>query len=327
MPVARPDSAFSSFTRTFGGLFLLAVGFLATLGTILGFFGSAWWAFDVLANFRVQYAVVLILTGILYGMILGRATSLVFLLAAAVNIAVVLPLFLNSPAPPEGDVTLRVASMNVQATNRSRDRILDWVESSGADLVFLLETSEEWTDPIDTEQLPYSMSVEIPADRIYGATVLTRDGVEVSSELLRAGKTNDVVLRVETEMNGETVVIYALHPRSPTDETAAAARDDVIDFVAKRARDEANPVIVVGDLNATPWSHAFRSLASTADLVDSSRGFGFQPSWPGSLWYGFKIPIDHLLHSPELTTVERHIGPDLGSDHRPILVGLAHRRP
>jgi endonuclease/exonuclease/phosphatase (EEP) superfamily protein YafD len=312
--------------RTFGGLVLLTVGFLATLDTFLGFFGSVWWAFDVMANFRFQYAVALLITGILYGLILGRVTSLVFLVAGLINVIIVLPLFLDSPAPRHSDAAINVASLNVQATTRSRDRIVDWVEGSEADIVFLLETSEPWVDEIRSDVPGYQIVEEIPEDRVYGITVLARSGMVDKTEVFRAGDIKDVVLRVETRLNDEDIVVYALHPRSPTNQPDAEARDEVIEFVARRARDETVPVVVVGDLNATPWSHAFRNLTSTADLVDSTRGFGFQPSWPGGMWFGFKIPIDHLLHSPELTTVERGIGPDLGSDHRPLMVTLAMAR-
>jgi endonuclease/exonuclease/phosphatase (EEP) superfamily protein YafD len=56
--------------------------------------------------------------------------------------------------------------------------------------------------------------------------------------------------------------------------------------------------------------------------VNSLDGFGLQPTWPaGQPW--FAIPIDHLLHSDQLTTVERSTGPANGSDHRPIEVTLA----
>ena len=35
------------------------------------------------------------------------------------------------------------------------------------------------------------------------------------------------------------------------------------------------------------------------------------------------IPIDHLLHSAELQIVDRRTGPDVGSDHRGLVVDIA----
>jgi endonuclease/exonuclease/phosphatase (EEP) superfamily protein YafD len=35
-----------------------------------------------------------------------------------------------------------------------------------------------------------------------------------------------------------------------------------------------------------------------------------------------RVPIDHLVHSPVLEVTDRRLGPDLGSDHFPLLVDL-----
>lgn len=57
-------------------------------------------------------------------------------------------------------------------------------------------------------------------------------------------------------------------------------------------------------------------------LVNSLRCRGLQPSWPAALG-PLGIPIDHLLHGPELATVGRERGPAFGSDHRMLHVRLA----
>jgi endonuclease/exonuclease/phosphatase (EEP) superfamily protein YafD len=321
MPIRRADSALTSFARTFGGLALLTTGFLATLGTLLGFFGNLWWAFDAMANLRLQYAIVLIVTGILYGLILGRTTAIVFLAAAVVNVFVLLPLYFDSPARRLDDVALNVITLNVQSAGSQRTNIIEYLAESNAGLVFLQETTEDWGEDLATEDFPFQITTEIPPDRVYGMTVLSTGDVEVES--FTSGAVQEQVLRVESAVGDYSIVLYAVHARTPTSPEGAAARDEVLNEVARRARDETLPVVVVGDFKATPWSHAFRDLQSTADLVDSTRGFGYQPTWPGSSWIILALPVDHLLHSPELTTVDRRIGPDLGSSHRPLLVQLA----
>jgi endonuclease/exonuclease/phosphatase (EEP) superfamily protein YafD len=311
----------SSVVRTALGLLLIALGVGFTLATILGFFGPMWWAFDVLSSFRFQYAVVLLVVGLLYGMAFGRASSLIFVAAGLVNAALVLPLFIASPAQASGDDALRIVSFNVQASNQNREVITRWVANSGADLVFLLETSSDWDATLSNASLPYVVMDEIPEDRVYGITVLAREELDV--DLLRVGATQDVVVRAEASIGADPVAVYAFHPRSPTSETDAKYRDQVMEEVAAMVDAETVPAVVVGDLNATPWSYAFKKLADEGNLVDSLRGNGFQASWPASLWFGFKIPIDHMLHTAELTTVTRDLGPDLGSDHAPLMVTVA----
>jgi len=57
-------------------------------------------------------------------------------------------------------------------------------------------------------------------------------------------------------------------------------------------------------------------------LVNSQNGFGLAATWPTSLPISL-IPLDHMLHSDSLTTVAREVGPDLGSDHKPLTVEVA----
>jgi endonuclease/exonuclease/phosphatase (EEP) superfamily protein YafD len=80
--------------------------------------------------------------------------------------------------------------------------------------------------------------------------------------------------------------------------------------------------MVVGDLNATPWSWPFRNLLSTGNLRNSQIGFGVQPSFAASSNPLFRVPIDHLVHSDALLVRQRRLGPPLGSDHFPLLVDL-----
>ena len=54
------------------------------------------------------------------------------------------------------------------------------------------------------------------------------------------------------------------------------------------------------------------------------KGYGFQPSWPANNRL-LRIPIDHVLHSPEIVIHDRVIGSTVGSDHFPVLVDFTIR--
>ena len=68
------------------------------------------------------------------------------------------------------------------------------------------------------------------------------------------------------------------------------------------------PVVVVGDLNITPFSPSFRRLCDAGRLRDARVGHGIQPSWPAGRWM-LSIPIDHGLVSEHWRGVVS-IGPD-----------------
>ena len=80
-------------------------------------------------------------------------------------------------------------------------------------------------------------------------------------------------------------------------------------------------MIVAGDFNATPWSPHFRDLLATTGLRDAGSGRGWLPTWP--TWLGpAGIPIDHVLVKGPVTVAGLSLGPDVGSDYRPLVADL-----
>lgn len=321
--VIKKSSAVGSGLRTFAGLGLLTAGFLGTLATILAFFGSTSWFFDLLANFRFQLALGLIIVGALYFAGFGRAVAFIFVTMGVVNAFLVAPLYLDDPAPAASEESIRIVSFNVGAGRADTAELSTWVEESGADLVFLLESTEEWIGAVPAADIGYSIDNEIPEDRQYGITVLGRDSANV--EQLRLGTTEDPVMRVQTSIDGQTVVVYAVHPRPPDSTAKSEARDSLFVELAELITAESLPVIVIGDFNATPWSYAFRDFTAATDLINSQNGYGLSATWPTGLPITL-VPLDHMLHSDALTTVGRQVGPDLGSDHLPLTVEVSLAR-
>jgi endonuclease/exonuclease/phosphatase (EEP) superfamily protein YafD len=80
-------------------------------------------------------------------------------------------------------------------------------------------------------------------------------------------------------------------------------------------------VIVMGDLNATPWSQPFRRLVARSGLCDSRAGFGIAASYPADSTV-LRIPIDHVLITCSIGVADRRVERDIGSDHRPVIVDL-----
>ncbi len=306
--------------RTFVGLALLTAGFLGSLATILAFFGSTSWFFDLLANFRFQLAAGLLLLGVIYLIGFGRWTAFVFISMGLVNAFLVAPFYLDSPAPAAAGESLRIVSFNVGAGTADPDNMIQWIENSEADLVFLLESTEEWVGAVPMEDSHYAVTNEIPEDRLYGISVLGNGATGV--EQLRLGSTRDPVMRVEAQLDDSMVAVYAVHPRPPDSALKAAARDSLFDDLAGLVARETMPVIVIGDFNATPWSYAFRDFAADTGLVNSQKGYGLSATWPANLPITL-VPLDHMLHSESLTTISRDVGPDLGSDHLPLTVEVS----
>jgi endonuclease/exonuclease/phosphatase (EEP) superfamily protein YafD len=84
----------------------------------------------------------------------------------------------------------------------------------------------------------------------------------------------------------------------------------------------AGPLIIAGDFNMTPWSYRLQRLLAATGL---RRHATFLVSWPTDGQFRLPTPaflIDHVLTTPDIKSVAIRIGPELGSDHLPVIAVL-----
>lgn len=126
----------------------------------------------------------------------------------------------------------------------------------------------------------------------------------------------------DLELEEEPVHVLALHSAAPSTASQRKTRDDELAAASDWARSRAGSEIVLGDLNATPWSGVLQNLENAAGLRNSAYGYGIQATWPASAG-PLGLPIDQLLHSRDLTVTARETGPGFGSQHRSLWVTIA----
>jgi endonuclease/exonuclease/phosphatase (EEP) superfamily protein YafD len=84
------------------------------------------------------------------------------------------------------------------------------------------------------------------------------------------------------------------------------------------------PTILAGDFNMTPWAYRLQRLLATGGL---RRHATFLRSWPTDRHPQFRLPapaflIDHVVTTPDIRSVSIRTGPNLGSDHLPVVAQL-----
>lgn len=318
-PAQRPPSALVTV--------LWAVTAVVAGATLLGFASPLGWAADLVAAFRAHYAVVGVVC--LAGMAATRRWSGVLVAAAVVaaNVAVIAPLWLDTPMPaPAGAPTLTVLWHNVRDPV-GEDRVPDLVDAiADADVAVLGRVDWDVVQALDaSDALPHVLAYH---DVDVGLVVLARVPVTDVRPVgpLPAGS-RDTAVAFDAELApGRSVGVLAMHTLSPRTPRRAAVRDAELAVAASWAGEQAGPAVVVGDLNTPPWSRQLRALARAGGLLDSARGHGLQPTWPAP-WGLAGVPIDHALHSPDLAVVGRTTGPGLGSRHRSVTVTVAPTEP
>ena len=143
---------------------------------------------------------------------------------------------------------------------------------------------------------------------------------------LVTGKSYQLVLELDGGASGPISVV-GLHAHAPRSDFGFRRRNDLLELSAKAINDLRGPKIVLADLNTPMWSSYFRSYLETAGLQDARAGFGLQSTFslfPG--WPGF-APLDHILPSAQFVVKSLRTGPNVSSDHLPLIAELELKRP
>lgn len=297
---------------------------LATLAaTLAGSCGRWHWLLDLAANFR-WYWLLAAMLGLAAGVRWRRPLAIGCLaLAAAGNCWELTPYWLPAPAaaPVPRREPLLIVTANVLWSNPEKIRVRDWLGDRDADVVALLEMDEAWLAALGPLLDHYPHRVIRTREDNFGVALLSKRPF-LAAEVVEFGGVPVPSIVARIEWDGAPLTIVATHPPPPAGARLAAARDAALRSLAAFVAAADAPCIVVGDLNATPWSAAFRGLVRTSGLCDTALGRGLQPTWNARL-LAPRIPIDHILAPAGTVVLERAVGPDLGSDHLPVTARLS----
>lgn len=295
----------------------------------LGLGGAQHWVLDLASHFRWQYVAVCLVGlgwagwGRRRGV--GAAAGLTLLLNVGLLVSAA------RGGAPEGKEApgfrLRVVSLNVQTSNRQYGAVRQYLERADADVIFLLEVDRSWERALEPLRATHPHHLVRPRSDNFGLACYSR----LPLESLRVVGVGDLELpdgaaralgmdslEVRLTVAGHALILLGTHPVPPLGGSYAEARDGQLAALGRRVGQAECPVLLVGDLNASPWSQGMRRLRAQSGLQLGTGGW--RPTWQvGSV---FALPLDHALATPPLAIAERHIGPEVGSDHRGQLIEL-----
>lgn len=231
-----------------------------------------------------------------------------------------LPLFTASKPLPDatgGTPALIVAAANVHVGNRDPAPLVAWLRAQPVDVVVISELTPEYATALQQQlgdDYPYRWL--LPEDSPFGIGILSRRMLYKPRRLEEALDANPArILMVQVRAGQHTTRLIAAHPMPPLAPEWHDKRNALLRIAAETSD---TPLIVAGDLNASPWSTALGDAAREGLL----RTTGLAPTWPRWGQGVFGIPIDHVLASTHWRRGESSRGPDIGSDHYPVRVTL-----
>ena len=308
---------------------LIKVGVrLAAVASILAFGARGHWLLDILVNFRVQYALYLVVAVVFLLLCRSYRWAGFTAAVAALNLWFIFPYLTASPQAAnhgkELGESFRLLNFNVLSSNQAHEEVIDYLRDQDADFVFVLEVSPDWEQYLEKMKDLYPYQKREIQSGNFGIALLSKtpfERVQVTEYTPAVASIDAYVL-----LGSKRVRLVCTHPYPPINGEVSQLRNNHMKKLAESVVQEpvTTKTIVAGDFNMTPWSPHFRDFLAKSKLEDSAKisakGSGVQPTWYVLPSFCFGIPIDYICTSEGIQVDSRGVGPDLGSDHRAVWV-------
>lgn len=230
----------------------------------------------------------------------------------------------RATSPIEGS-RIKILTCNTQV-GHTDDRLDELIRRVAPDVVLF----QEWP----SERLaPPSLSIGWELARDGQIFVASRLPI-IAHEALKSPQTSvrTIGLRCELRTVDGSIQLFALHlltPRNGLEAVLAKRSGGIAELEAVTERREidstavagwidrfSGPKVVAGDLNLTPESTIYRDCFGHLQNAFSMTGWG----WGGTKFTRkHSVRIDHVLADNSFEFTSCIVGPDVGSDHRPVV--------
>ncbi|WP_145416411.1 endonuclease/exonuclease/phosphatase family protein [Planctomycetes bacterium K23_9] len=299
--------------------------------TIATLFSRVNWLADLCANLRVQQMIALVPLTIV--VVLFRRWS--WFAICMVLVAVHVPAFRTAwKVPPAGGVQgskIVVMTANVWTPNSQHELIVQQIRDADPDVFTVLELGTPLKLRLEKELAAlYPHQFAFPQDDgNFGIGLYSKHPLEGTTSF---ALNNDRVLSLAATVmvDSRRYRVFATHPLPPKDASNFQSRNTHLDQLAAKVRlqqesDDDVSVIIMGDLNLTPWSPLFDRFQADTQTHRASCGNGITPTWyaHADASFPFGLVLDHVLTSDDLRCDSYRVGPAIGSDHRAVIVSLS----
>jgi len=223
-----------------------------------------------------------------------------------------------------GDASLRLAISNVLMENDRYDLWQSVIGEADPDIVVALEVDAKWMAALAPLRRTHPHVAECVQDNCYGMAVFSRLPLGEAEVRFLADRETPSIRTTVRLRNGETVRLYALHPKPPEPlrNQDSRPRDAELVLVAKEiCAAPPAPTVVCGDLNDVAWSYTTRTFLRVSGLLDPRVGRGLFNTFDAGNPI-FRFPLDHVFHSNHFKLFRLRRLPKVGSDHFPVLIEL-----
>ena len=274
---------------------------------------------ELFSHFKLQYLAVAVLFSLYFVVVRDRRYLALMVAVTLLNAWYVVPWHVPQSDTIQGGESFKILLANVLRNNGEHGELTTLLAAEQPDVVFLQEVSDSWARHLD--QLPeYPHRHVIPDNGHFGIAVLSKVPL-IGTEIFDSPPFDFPTIVTSARIDGEVITFTTTHPSPPIGRAGYDGRNEQLADIAERVSRQSGARVLIGDLNTSMWGANYRNLIARTGLRNARKGFGILPTWPTHIPIAY-IPIDHCLVSDELEVLDIHTGPDIGSDHLPLVVTL-----
>lgn len=211
---------------------------------------------------------------------------------------------------------LIVMQANVFKFNSDHKAFLAQIQQHDPDVIAVAEATPKWRDALKSLKKDWPHQVDKAKLGSHGMMIFSKRPLShVDTQYLGRADIPTIFFRLEWQ--DQHIQFISLHPLPPVCWSCFTIRDtnflDIADIVKKQPTD--TPTIVLGDMNTTMFSPSYKTFIHRTDLRNARLGQGLYPTWPVTLPFFLRLPIDHILHSKNLELLHFSALPTNNSDH------------
>jgi endonuclease/exonuclease/phosphatase (EEP) superfamily protein YafD len=214
---------------------------------------------------------------------------------------------------------IKLIAFNIRKTNKHTAQAAKWILIQSPDIVLLFEADLEGATLTRLLRPNYPFQYDCRGDGRCSTIVLSRRPATMVNYHATGDTENRKSLSSLTakfQVSGSAVSITAVHlprpwPLGDPYPLASQLPDFTDIFDGHR--------IIAGDFNNPPWTFAMQNLAHDMQLRLAS---GVARTWPVMSYIPPVLPLDQLYLGKCMRVWSAKVGPELGSDHRPIVAEL-----
>ncbi|WP_245419705.1 endonuclease/exonuclease/phosphatase family protein [Phyllobacterium salinisoli] len=309
----------------------MAAAVALSVPLVLGFLGGLHPAFDSFAHLRAHIAVLMGIAALpLFFTAMWREAAMILLLAVsafATTLGVTqgfLSGAASARAATNGQTRYSLLQLNLRYNNPDPAEVLRLVAREKPDIITLQEVSAEWEPRLKLLEASYPYRQHCrKSPYAWGVDIFSRRPFAEGSQ---SGCAADGIMAfARFDLGGAPVSIVALHLSWPWPFKQPKQIGLVLPHLARLE----NPLLIAGDFNAAPWSHAVRQIEAASGTRHISE---IGPSWlhwalPAGLIRHIGLPIDQVLASSGIDIANIATLAPVGSDHLPVRLDFSVPQP